>query len=721
MDLRQLQIEELVTQYFRSRPDVTWEVGSNGQFSLTLQSTHAITQFGGKEHVCVTFDADIKFQNPEWELINATHPYLEVIRNDLASTETEDPRLSEAHFSPQPIGPEGCITVPQINLAGPILNVGYEINYLPYFVLTYKVVFESDERQDYVLRLCFNARSGESRNDIVRHLTKLPLEEGRPSSVRERGHLFSLAEVLKRGRLEIEQRVRVEVVAIAGQFSEQLTKEKERLEKHYQRETDLTNKRDEVGRQRLSENLKKEIEDFEKKYAFRSRTYLISALLLWAPDLLYSIQASGSTAAFFVDGISYDSGADVVNFQICPECGNQRQFAICCAGRHAFCGLTDCGIRAVCVACGDLYCATHGDECSRCGASSCFMHRGQCAYGPHPATTGFCRSCLKLSFEKRIICGDCATKCELCSRTFPQDMVESCYVDNERFCFGHDQKVDGDFCSECTNPVCQKHARKVGDDDWACLNHSHEASCCHRVFGNSHLSSCVEDRSELLCEIHRLKCAVGAEAICENHVIKSWQGESLCAPHSASCVRCTEQSVQRVHRSDQLAQCVICLGKVCKEHHRGCDVCLRTRFCTAHEWEQPTCSSCSRVSCTANGCSVESSTCKLCKMSYCRHCLTSKGVCTTCANPDPGGRASVAFPLLEALRAERDEDLKKAAETMVKSFVKCSVLSSENHTYRIVRVHFKPSQWKVWQKEIKLRIVAKRDGGVVKALLERTQ
>jgi hypothetical protein len=108
-------------------------------------------------------------------------------------------------------------------------------------------------------------------------------------------------------------------------------------------------------------------------------------------------------------------------------------------------------------------------------------------------------------------------------------------------------------------------------------------------------------------------------------------------------------------------------------------------------------------------------------MSYCRHCLTSKGVCTTCANPDPAGRASQAFPLLEALQAAPDEALKKAAETMIRSFEKCSVLSSENHTYRVTRVHFKPSPWKFWQKETKLRIVANRDGGVVKALFERTQ
>lgn len=721
MDLRQLQIEELVTQYFRSRSDVTWEVGSKGEFLLALRSPHAVSQFGGNAQVCVTFDADIAFHNPDWELINPTHPYLEVIRNDLASSEIEDPRLAEAHFSPQPLDPAGTLSVPQINLDGPILHVGYEVDYLPYFVLTYKVVFESDERQDYVLRLCFNARSGKSRHDVVQHLAKLPLEDGRPASLLDRGSLRSVEEILKKGRIEIQQRVAGEVVAIASQFSDQLSKEKDRLEKHYQRESSLTNKRDEVGRQRLSENLKKEIEDFEKKYTFRSRTHLISLLLLWAPDISYRIQASGSSANFFVEGIKYDSGADLVSFQVCPACGNQREFAICCAGKHAFCGLATCGTRAVCVACGDLYCANHGDECSRCREHSCFVHRNKCVYGPHATSAGFCPSCLKASYEQRIICEDCATICELCSRTFPQAMVVACHVGNERFCVGHDRTVDGAFCYECGNPVCKRHGRKAGENEWACVSHSHEASCCNKVFGNSHLSSCIGDKTELLCETHRINCVVGAEAVCETHVIRSWQGDSLCTLHVAQCMRCQEESVTRLYRSDQLDHCVICQGQVCSDHNRRCDVCSVSRFCTTHQARQPICHSCSRASCNTNGCSVEASTCKLCKMSYCRHCLTSKGVCTTCANPDPAGRASQAFPLLEALQAAPDEALKKAAETMIRSFEKCSVLSSENHTYRVTRVHFKPSPWKFWQKETKLRIVANRDGGVVKALFERTQ
>jgi hypothetical protein len=81
-------------------------------------------------------------------------------------------------------------------------------------------------------------------------------------------------------------------------------------------------------------------------------------------------------------------------------------------------------------------------------------------------------------------------------------------------------------------------------------------------------------------------------------------------------------------------------------------------------------------------------------------------------------RASVAFPLLEALGTTPDVAVKQVAEIMMKSFDKCSVRSSENHTFQVVVVHFKPSWWAFWQRESKLRIVANRNGSLVNAILE---
>jgi hypothetical protein len=720
LDLRQAKIQQLVTEYFRRRSDTVLESGSSGELFLSLRSAHALGQFGGKEQLRVTFDEELAFQNPDWALINATHPFLDVIRNDLASNEKEDPRLAEAYFPPQPMSPEGRVTIPGIQVDGPVVSLGCKTRYEPHFVLTYKVVFESDERQDYVLRLCFNARTGERRNDMVRHLRRLPLEEGRPPDVDGRGDLHDLEEIISRGRLEMELRVRAEVGATAKQHFDRLSKETERLKLHYEGEIARTNKRNDDGRRRLRENLKREIEEFEKKYAFRSRTYLTSVLLLWTPHLSYRLQASAKTANFFVEGITYDSGTDVVMFQTCDVCGNKQRFTICSAGRHAFCGDSSCKTRALCVTCNDPYCSTHGHGCANCSAPCCFQHLNSCAYDTHSQDLGFCPRCLKSSFERRMICVKCATMCELCGRTFPRNLIASCHIGKEVFCVHHDRQADGDYCSECGNAVCKKHGRNAENANWVCLIHSHEATCCARVFGDSELTTCIVDQAELLCEQHRVRCVVGSESTCEKHAVKSWQGEALCALHCDACIRCLDASLSRVYRTDRLKECVTCHGQVCADHLGRCEVCQVSDYCVSHQHEQPSCLSCSRISCGSNGCGAQSSTCSLCKMSYCRRCLTSKGICTTCAKPDPAGRASHAFPLLEALSAASDETLRTAGTTMLKSFAKCRVLSSENATYRVVSVHFKPSAWAFWQKEQKVRIVADHTGKVVKALIERT-
>lgn len=718
MDVRQLKIQDLVMEYFRTRTDTGLEPGLGGKFLLTLKSPAALAQFGGNDETTITFDEESAFQNPDWNLINATHPFLEVIRNDLASVETEDPRLTEAYFAPQPISPKGRVAVPGIEIDGPIVDVEYKNDYEPHFVLTYKVVFESDERQDYVLRLCFDARTCERRHIVVRQLRRLPLQNGRPESV-DRGSLHNIEEILLRGRVELELRVQSEVAATAEQISDRLTNERERLKKHYEGEISRTNKRDEDGRRRLRENLRKEIEDFEKKYTFRSRIYLTSVLLLWTPRLSYRLEAQARSRRFFVDGITYDAATDIVAFQKCERCGNKRRFVICCAGKHAFCGDSSCATKERCLTCSDLYCSLHGDRCSHCSEPCCFEHKKPCGYGSHPEDAGFCPRCLKSSFEQELICIDCATVCELCVRTFPRDLIASCHVGHEKFCLRHHNKPDGAFCSECGEPVCKKHGRETDDKKYACVSHSHEATCCHKVFGDSRLTTCVVDQAELLCDTHRIQCVVGHEATCEKHAVNSWQGESLCALHCDHCVRCNEESVSRIYRTDKLTECIICFGKVCTDHIERCQVCSAHEFCRTHRGELTACSSCSRISCASNECSVRSATCKLCKMSYCRHCLTKKGVCTTCSRPESTGRASQAFPLLEALSQTSDVSLQKASGVMMKSFTKCRVLTSENATYRVVVVHFKPSPWAFWQKEQQLRIVADHQGKVVKALLER--
>ena len=718
VDTRQFGIEKLIVEYFQTRPDTELKRAAEGAYTLRLLSSESRSQFGGKEELCLTFDADQAFHHPDWELINATHPYLDVIRNDLTS-QTEDPRLSEAYFSPQPVSPTGGMKLPHVELDGPVSTVDFNTDYYPYFVLAYKVIFETDERQDYILHVCFDARTGEGLHEVAGHLARLPLRDGRPPSISNRRGLADLGQVLKQGRTEIDARVRREVAAITSQYAEQLAKEKDRLDQHYKSEIELTSKRDEDGRRKLRENLRKEIEDFERKYACRSRASLVSTLLLWAPILHYEIGATSKRSGFVVDEFSYESCTDSVVGNACPKCGNRERFRLCCAGKHAVCGDISCTASAACSVCGDSYCPVHGRECSHCHEPSCVADHAACSYGKHSPDSRFCTRCIRSSFEEKIICAGCSERCDLCARTFPRELVLSCSVGAERFCYGHDRDPDGDFCAECRNPVCNVHGRETNDGVWTCIQHSHAASCCGRVFGDSRLIGCVEDGSELLCPHHRLSCAVCSLAICQRHAVRSWQGEPLCSKDKGQCVRCHPQPKPRIHRRDRLQSCVICHGPVCPEHIQKCPVCKTNVFCAVHQDTQPACESCGRVSCTTKGCSPNSSKCTLCGRGYCRHCTTKSGICTTCASAERLIPVTRAVPLLAKAAAMPDEQLKKTAQIMLKAIKECSVLSSDNRTYRVVVIQYQPSRWLFWQKKRRIRVVATLRDEVVAARLEK--
>lgn len=714
MDSRQLAVEQVVVEYFGARSDTDIRRGVAGTYLLTLLSPEARGQFGGRQDQVLTFDAETAFHHPGWDLINATHPYLDVIRNDIASHADEDPRISEAFFPSQPINAAGGVALPHGDIDGPISRMEADCGYHPYFVLTYKVVVETDERQDYLLRTCFDGLSGQARKEAIAHLARLPLVNGRPDAVKKSSMLTDLGQVLRQGQHEIELLVRAEVTALAAQGAEQLAREKLRLEQHCQSELELTSKRDEDGRRKLKETLKKEIEDFERKYACRSRATLISILLLWAPVVRYRITAAAKRSTFLVEGFSYDAILDLLVAEPCKRCGNRERFRLCCAGKHVTCGKTGCAGVISCHSCGDSYCSEHGRGCSHCNLPTCYADQTACAYGPHTTDSGFCSSCRKTSFEDRVICLGCAVQCELCGREFPETLVLTCSIGGERFCSQHKRNVDGSICSECGKPTCRRHARDTADGRWACVPHSSAAHCCGRVFGRSQLIQCVEDESELLCLDHHLACVVCKKAICQKHVIRSWRDEPLCNNDARSCVQCGS----RVYRKDALQPCVICRGLACADHVRKCDICRVTTFCKVHESGQPACASCGRVSCGTKACSAASAACKLCGISYCRHCSGRDGVCNTCAHTEPEARIGPAVPLLQSVAAMADQELSKTARVMLKSLKECSVSASQNQTYRVVVVDYRPNRWLVWKKSKRLRLVVTREHTVHSVGLE---
>jgi hypothetical protein len=200
-------------------------------------------------------------------------------------------------------------------------------------------------------------------------------------------------------------------------------------------------------------------------------------------------------------------------------------------------------------------------------------------------------------------------------------------------------------------------------------------------------------------------------------VIRSWQKEPLCSDDARSCVQCDRQG-PRIYRRDALQTCVICRGLACGDHVRKCAICQASTFCKAHESEQPSCASCARASCGTEGCEIASSACKLCGMSYCRHCVGKDGICTACTNSLPEGRISSAVPILEAVAAMANQDVSKVAQVMLKSLKECSASASQNQTYRVVVIDYRPNRWLVWKKSKRLRLVITGENRVHRVRLE---
>jgi hypothetical protein len=63
-------------------------------------------------------------------------------------------------------------------------------------------------------------------------------------------------------------------------------------------------------------------------------------------------------------------------------------------------------------------------------------------------------------------------------------------------------------------------------------------------------------------------------------------------------------------------------------------------------------------------------------------------------------------------------ELSETAQVMLKSLKECSALASQNQTYRVVVIDYRPNRWLFWKKEKRLRLVVTRDNRVHSVRLE---
>src|SRR6266404_188993 len=232
MDLKQEQIESIVIEYFRQRRDADVYPTAGGVYEVKLNSEIAQADFHGKSTLNLIFDGERAYENPDSELITANHSYLDIIRNDLERNPEEDVRLGEAYLPAQLVNLQGALVIPQLEISSKAGRLDYNIRYRATFVLTYRIDYETDDRSENVVRLCYDAMTGATQPELVPLLRGLyPLGGPPPTGVTD--GLIDLAGVLEGARREIESRVTFDTRGIGQQLLGQLDIEKKRLQDHY--------------------------------------------------------------------------------------------------------------------------------------------------------------------------------------------------------------------------------------------------------------------------------------------------------------------------------------------------------------------------------------------------------------------------------------------------------------------------------------------------------
>jgi len=781
LETKQTQVENLVVNYFRQRSDTDIVYDNAGAYQVVLNSVSARQDFGGNERLSLVFEADRLAVNFDSELVTTTHPFLDVIRNDLESDQATDSRLSEAYVLLHLLGPDGRLVIPDLTFSGGQQRLQCKLRYTPTFILTYRIVYDTDQRSENITRLCYNADTGELQSTLLPKLESFYVASGHPSQT-ENTEKMNLTHVLQAARLEVEKRILIDTKIIEHEISSRLMEDKERLESHYAAKMSELRPQDTVGRQQLEVRLEKDIQELENKYVCRVSIKLLSVLKLWWPVVDYTVNLSSRNGDLHLQGGQYDSQVGQTKFHECPVCGNHTSFDICVAGRHINCGGVCSQGLMECTTCHDSMCSEHGGPCDRCDQLVCENDREVCSYGEHTEGIYYCPECQARSFEDKPLCKDCLEYCGYCERPFAHEHMNTCRVGGERICLVHNSNPCGQICQECSQITCNTHGMRTAEQTWVCSDHGKTSSCCERVFALSRLEGCCVGNDEHLCPDHRFECIDCGKAVCESHsstlqkhagkrvcnscrvacdlcpadlsyisrdlaqcvtcekivcadhhktcaacnrticeedVITSVSGESLCSTHAGQCDHCEPGNA--IHRKEHLKSCVICDASTCSDHHKRCQVCERTYICHLHLSELPQCASCGRVSCQTNGCNTETQVCQACGVAYCAHCFTKGGRCTTCAGLSKlkASQANeTAVSLLRKTHHIVTGETRELINQMLQYEANISVKGRKNNTYHIFIFHCNPPlfqkllswHWSLANKQI--RIVLDAQGNV---------
>lgn len=704
MEAKQTQLESLIVNYFRLRDDVDVRRIGAGAYHVELDSDIARIDFGGRsgrrDKIILVFDPNRAYEYPDSELITPSHPFLDIIRNDLERDPQADPRIADAHVRPQLISPAGELVAPQLIFSEQCLTGDVGVSYRASLLIAYRVIYETDERIEQTVRLCYDAETAQPRHELIPFFDKRLLHDGPPSGE----HSLDLQQphhILEAARREIEGRVKEDLAGLVRELYARFEEEQRRIDEHFAAQLSTLPARDTVARARLQSEQEKELGDLRRKLDHRCTIQLSSVLRVWWPEISYDLLFPGSHAPFALQPVTYDSARHRHSVEPCPRCGNWTRFDVCVAGKHLLCG-DACHERIVhCSVCHDSACATHGGPCATCGQPVCQHDREHCAYGTHLAYSYHCPSCLIQSFERRPLCVTCAEKCPRCERDFPHELMAPCRVCTERICAGHNADPDGSVCTECGAVACRTHGMHTARDAWVCIDHASTGTCCTRVFGRSQLQECCVDRRERLCPEHNQTCAGCRGAVCETHRSPLFGRKHMvvCDSCRHSCELC---GPERAYLASDLQTCAVC---------------ETTLYCSSHGSELPACAGCGRRSCGANGCSPAALECSGCGMSYCHHCLDN-GTCSACRSMQQVPVEGSWLQALSNLPKLLEQSYAEVLAPMLRSPKQLTLSAGTNRSYRVLVLDYTPRWFEVWRSGRRLRIILDQQGTPVRVKVE---
>ncbi|MCB0188973.1 MAG: hypothetical protein KDE31_32110, partial [Caldilineaceae bacterium] len=274
---------------------------------------------------------------------------------------------------------------------------------------------------------------------------------------------------------------------------------------------------------------------------------------------------------------------------ICDNCVNQCaacQEILCTSCGVAPCPVCDkencdsCGL--LCWACGERACADHISTCPTCGDAVCHRCQDLCV----DCGVRQCRTHLRLDHvrsrdgESLLICNKCAVRCPGCNQY--SSVIDTCESSGQR------------FCTACL-VNCVTCGKRVGPGFYEQFD---DRPYCHECL---------------------LECPS-----CANWALRT-EGCPLC--EKAYCAQCGQR-------------CSLCGETHCSDHSHyfgACDHTVCTNdlaHCTScHNELCPLCSKRCAI-CGGYHCDDHVAHCTNCTQRYCRSCVSSDGLCLTCANID---------------------------------------------------------------------------------------